>query len=197
MMTKIEKIAIIDTGVLRNFYILNILNRLHLFYHKVLLPMSVEKEFLRAKNETESRFEFLVKFFNENSKWFERCNRYTEEEFQIYLSDLNPKEKKLGMGEAEVYCQFSHTQGIAELLIDDFGAYEFGKSLSASVKRTLFFLAELDLENTLDYFESCKILKNSGTRISHEVILKAFYSSHDARGIPIPRDRIPLWCQSE
>ncbi|EKR25592.1 hypothetical protein [Leptospira interrogans] len=197
-MIKPKKIAIIDTGVLRNFFSLGKLNYLNLFYDTVLLPISVEREFLSNQlppQELENRFDFIFGFFKSNSNWFERCNLYSEEEFQIYLADFKPEEKKLGIGEAEVFCQFTHTQGIAEILIDDLKAYNFGKSLSASVKRTLYFLTELDHNNILDYFESCKILKNSGTRISHEVILKAFSSSYESRGFPVPYDRIPFWCR--
>ncbi|EMO32677.1 hypothetical protein [Leptospira santarosai] len=199
-MIKPKKIAIIDTGVLRNFFSLGKLNYLNLFYETVLLPISVEREFLSnelSPQELENRFDFIFSFFRNNSNWFERCNLYSEEEFQIYLAGLKPDEKKLGIGEAEVFCQFTHTQGIAEILIDDQKAYNFGKSLDASVKRTLYFLAELDHNEILNYFESCEILRNSGTRIKNDVILKAFYSSYDSRGFPVPKDRIPSWCQSE
>lgn len=191
MMTKIERIAIIDTGVLRNFYKLDKLHFLNLFYNTVLIPNSVEEEFLNFKEESNSRFEFILKFYHNHSTWFKKCNLYSQEDFDIFYADR--EDKTLGRGEVEVFGQYNRTNSIAEILIDDLKAYKHAERMfNPSLKRTLVLLAEMGQGGILDYFESCEKLKQSGTRLKNEIIYSVFRNSYEKRGLPVPSERIPF-----
>jgi len=175
------KLAIIDTGVLRNLYYLNLIENLRLFYVTVRVPRAVEAEFFQISDEIEKsrRFSFLLPFYEQNTSWFQRCNNYEESLIQIFLADRAPATRKLDRGEAEVFVQNQVHGNNHELLFDERIAVRFAANLSVQTTGTLTLLARLEIQlAACHYFDcACRLRDQYGFHVTDAVIQHVFAST--------------------
>lgn len=166
--------AILDTGVLRNLYYLNLAHYLNMFYHRVLIPRAVEREFfaIQEVNEKQDRYDFLAKAYVEMGAWLKQCNSYDDASIQIYPSLVPEYQKKLHQGEAEVFVQNQTLGMVSELLIDEKIARKHAKNINVQTRGTLYVLARLDIQlKACDYFAATrKLRENHGTFLSERTI---------------------------
>lgn len=150
--------AIIDTSVLISLYQLDLLSYLNLFYKIIRVPRAVEEEFLTKhpdEIEKSRRFDFLLSFYEINSSWFVRCNEYSSDLISIYLTD-----KKLDIGEAEVFAQNQAFSNTHEVLLDERKGRIVAAEEQNELHGVLFFIANLELRyNACDYYQCINILK--------------------------------------
>ncbi len=172
------KQAIIDTGVLRNLYYLKLTQNLNLFYDQILVPREVEREFFNMSDNDEknSRFNYLINFYEIHQNWFRKCNFYENDLIDIYLADINKETRKIHRGEAEVFVQNQILNNISELLFDEKNARKHASNLKVQAHGSLYILALIDLKlKGCDYFECTQKLKeNHNVFFSDVVISKVF-----------------------
>lgn len=176
-MKKIEQ-AILDTGVLRSLYYLQLTQYLSLFYEKVLIPRAVEREFFAIADEADrnQRFAFLMNAYESFGAWLSRCNNYDEEQISLFLATAKPLEKKLHRGEAEVFVQNQTLGNTSELLIDEKIARRYAKNIKIQPRGTLYILAKIDLNlKGCNYFASARQLKDQhGVFLNENIIIQVY-----------------------
>lgn len=165
-------ISVIDTSVLITFYQLKSIHFLGYLFNEVYVPLTVEKQFL--KKETEQRFDFLLKFYEEN-QWFKKCQTYQDDVIGLLLTDKNVDE-----GEREAIAQYKKIQSDLEIeegrihcIIDERYARAVAAGMNIEIKGTLYLLAKLHFLGHLDYFTIVRELRNT-RRFSKKYIKAAF-----------------------
>lgn len=174
-MMKSDK-AILDTSVLICLYQLNLLENLFLFFNKVRVPRKVEEEFLQRNPdelERSQRYSYIENFYQKNTTWFIRCVEYSDDLISIYTAD-----KKIDLGEAEVFAQNQALGNDHIMLLDETNARSLAKSNELSYHGVLFILAKLDLNfKACDYFTNVNLLRNKFHFRLNDKIVNSVYES--------------------
>jgi len=167
--------AIIDTSVLISLYHLDLLRHLSAIYDQVKVPREVEKEFVRtlkaSPEEQSKRFDYISKFYFENKTWFLPCNEYETDIVQLFLSN-----KRIDLGEAEVFAQNSVFQNSHQLLLDEKQGRKLATSIQADYHGALYIIAKLDVSmGVCNYHDAIKKLKKANIgRYSDTIINSVF-----------------------
>lgn len=169
-MKKLLPKSIIDTSVLLSLYHLELLDFLNLLYEEVLIPTTVENEFLSIKDEAEktNRLKLLNNFY-ELKPWIKKCNNYNTDSLILLLT-------KLDRGEAEAFAQNQVFHGTYELLIDEKKGRNYAQGMNYKYRGTLSILARIDLRlKGCDYYKCVEKLKTSKINRFSEKIIKDVY----------------------
>ncbi|PTX61066.1 putative nucleic acid-binding protein [Kordia periserrulae] len=168
------KSAIIDTSVLICLNHLNLIKYLNLIYNKVYIPRAVEHEFFQNITEEEQtkRYVFLENFYIENSIWFKKCQAFRSELIELYRTD-----KKLDLGEAEVFAQNQELGNVNIMLLDEKKARTLAEKNDLAKNGVLYILAIFDLKlKNINYFQAVEKLKNENNTYFSKKIVNMVYS---------------------
>ncbi len=163
--------AILDTSALIVLEYLGLLPYLSYFYGKILIPLSVEREFLNTKapNLGDRRYENLLHCYE--NYFFEKCDLDTAIEMQLFVELYG-----LNEGEAEVLAQNQLLANRCEMIIDERRARKIAKAKNLKFHGVLHLLARMDIElGVCNYFHCVHRIKSElGFWISKKVAKEVY-----------------------
>jgi len=167
-------LAILDNSVIRALYHLSLFEKLNLLYQRVLIPESVQREFLAVSDPFEQtrRFRFLTYALDEHRRWFQVCREHDTSLMKILMAARAAGGHQLDEGEAEALSQNSVLGNIADVLLDERRGRKYASTANIPHHGVLHILAVLDVRlRACDYFQVVDALVNThGVFFSSNVI---------------------------
>lgn len=167
-------LAILDNSVLRALYHLSLFEKLNLLYQRVLIPESVQREFLAVSDilEQTRRFQFLTYALHEHRHWFQVCREHDTSLMRILMAERTEGGHQLDEGEAEALSQNSVLGNIADVLLDERRGRRYASCANIQHHGVLHILAVLDVRlRACDYFQSVdSLVKVHGVFLSADVV---------------------------
>ena len=161
--------AILDTSVLLSLYVTELLPYLNLIYKEVLIPEAVEKEFI--SKDANKRFDFLLKFYRDQSTWFKKCPN-----IDVSLVSLLQTGRNIGAGEIEAIAQNLTLEAEYEVLLDDSKARKISREYNLIHHGTLYLIGVFDIGLKIcDYRSVIERLKQELNFRASEKIIKKVY----------------------
>ena len=164
-------VAVTDTSVLINFYVLDLFPQLSILFNKILVPSPVRDQFLNPAREDAKSREVVFTTLSEQTGMFAPCNDYDTNEVTLLQNEgLDP-------GESEALSQFKIVEADI-LLIDEVAARKIANLQGLRCRGTARILAELEKLGMANTWECIRRLRSENNfRVSNAIVQQALWEA--------------------
>lgn len=163
---------VVDNSLLDSFYLLGSFETLNLYFEQVLIPVTVEREFL-ANDHDAKKFQFIMSVYARLT-WVKKCQTFDQDIVLILAAD-----KKMHPGETEVLAQVSKLEMEASDAVTHFAGIDekYGRGIAKArrmnIAGTLIILARYFYPDDIQYRTSISTLRSHGKRFRSSVVNEA------------------------